>query len=149
MPGDRAHLGVPGPVGSPRRYGAARADAKALACGADHDCFDRALHVGSDPAGRRCTRRGGHRLHRACRVLGSGAGGRFPAFVRRAKVDCNMMVMRSLVFANEFIDRIHGANPGVPIPPNTQLPFRHQGRSWVLVGTSDPPGVKSVQVVGA
>ena len=33
VPGDGAHLGVPRPVGSPRRYGAARADAKALPFG--------------------------------------------------------------------------------------------------------------------
>ena len=44
---------------------------------------------------------------------------------------------------------IHEANPGVPIPPHTQLPFRHQGRSWVLVGASDALGVKPVRVVGA
>ena len=44
---------------------------------------------------------------------------------------------------------IHEANSGVSIPSNTQLPFRHQGRRWALVGTSDALGVKSVQVVGA
>ncbi len=44
---------------------------------------------------------------------------------------------------------IHDANPGVRIPPNTQLPFRHQGRRWVLVGTSEEMGVKSVRVAGA
>ena len=44
---------------------------------------------------------------------------------------------------------IHDTNPGVSIPPNTQLPFRHQGRRWVLVGASDELRVKSVRVAGA
>ena len=44
---------------------------------------------------------------------------------------------------------IHDANPEMRIPPNTQLPFRHQGRKWVLVGASDALGVKSVRVAGA
>ena len=44
---------------------------------------------------------------------------------------------------------IHDTNPGMRIPPNTQLPFRHQGRSWVLVGASDELKVKSVRVAGA
>ena len=44
---------------------------------------------------------------------------------------------------------IHGANPGVSIPPNVQIPFRHQGRKWVLVGASDALRVKPVNVVGA
>ena len=46
---------------------------------------------------------------------------------------------------------IHGAIPipGEPIPPNTQLPFRHQGRRWVLVGASDEMAVKPVRVAGA
>ena len=44
---------------------------------------------------------------------------------------------------------IHGANPGVPIPPNVQVPFRHQGRRWVLLGASDALRVKAVDVIGA
>jgi len=44
---------------------------------------------------------------------------------------------------------IHDANPGAHLPPDTQLPFRHQGRRWVLVGASDELGVKSVRVAGA
>jgi len=39
--------------------------------------------------------------------------------------------------------------PGARIPPNTQLPFRHQGRRWVLVGASDELGMKPVRVAGA
>ena len=44
---------------------------------------------------------------------------------------------------------IHDANQGVRVPPNTQLPFRHQGRRWVLVGASDALAVKSIHVAGA
>ena len=44
---------------------------------------------------------------------------------------------------------IHDANPGVRIPPNTQLPFRHQGRRWVLIGALEALELKSVRVVGA
>ena len=44
---------------------------------------------------------------------------------------------------------IHGANPGVRIPLDMQLPFRHQGRRWVLLGASDELRVKSVRVAGA
>ena len=44
---------------------------------------------------------------------------------------------------------INYLSPGVRMPPNTQLPFRHQGRSWVLVGASDALGVKPVHVAGA
>lgn len=44
---------------------------------------------------------------------------------------------------------IQGANPGVPIPPNVQIPFRHQQRKWVLLGASDALRVKPVDVVGA
>lgn len=44
---------------------------------------------------------------------------------------------------------IHDGNPGMSVPPNTQLPFRHQGRKWVLLGASDALGVKSVHVAGA
>lgn len=46
---------------------------------------------------------------------------------------------------------IHGAIPipGAPMPPNTQPPFRHQGRRWGLVGASDELGMKPVRVAGA
>ena len=40
------------------------------------------------------------------------------------------------------------ANPAMVHPPNTQLPFRHQGRRWALLGGTDDLKVKSVQVHG-
>ena len=44
---------------------------------------------------------------------------------------------------------IHEANREVSLPPNTQIPFRHQDRRWALVGYSDDLKVKSVRVEGA
>ena len=34
-------------------------------------------------------------------------------------------------------------------PPNAQMPFRHQGKMWQLLGTSDAMRVKSIRVEGA
>lgn len=45
--------------------------------------------------------------------------------------------------------QIDGANPKVRIPPNMQVPFRHQGRRWVLLGESDALRAKAIGVIGA
>ena len=44
---------------------------------------------------------------------------------------------------------IHEPNSGVQLPPNAQIPFRHQGRQWALLGASDALRVKSIHVIGA
>ena len=44
---------------------------------------------------------------------------------------------------------LHEANPGVVLPPNAQLPFRHQNRRWALLAATDDLKVKPVKVHGA
>lgn len=44
---------------------------------------------------------------------------------------------------------IHEANPGKDIPPNAQVPFRHQAARWVLLGASEALATKSLRVEGA
>ena len=44
---------------------------------------------------------------------------------------------------------IHDFNPEQRLPPNMQHPFHHQGRRWVLAGTTAPLKQKSLRVPGA